>query len=123
MSRSNKLKFRWLGPFRVKTANLERGTYTLEELDGAKLGGTVAGSRLKLFHPRPDGFTVTRSMPENEQLVEAENEQLETSDVAQDDQNAQETSIFNGGGEESSLGRREQSRPERPRRPRIEVRI
>jgi hypothetical protein len=30
----------------------EKGTYVLEELDGARLGGTVAGNRLKNFHAR-----------------------------------------------------------------------
>lgn len=52
MSRVQKMKFRWLGPYRVNKANALRGTYILEELNGAVLGGTVAGNRLKRFHFR-----------------------------------------------------------------------
>jgi hypothetical protein len=35
------------------------GLYVLAEIDGAELGGTVAGNRLKLFHSRPEGFSVS----------------------------------------------------------------
>jgi hypothetical protein len=35
------------------------GSYVLAEVDSAELGGTVAGNRLKLFHPRPEGFSVS----------------------------------------------------------------
>jgi hypothetical protein len=54
MSREQKMHFRWLGPYRVKEAVPLKGTYVLEELNGAKLGGTVAGNRLKKFHPRTE---------------------------------------------------------------------
>lgn len=30
----------------------DKGTYILEELDGWRLAGTIAGDRLKSFHPR-----------------------------------------------------------------------
>jgi hypothetical protein len=54
MSRDQKMLFRWLGPYRVREAIALKGTYILEELDGAELGGTVAGNRLKRFHVRPE---------------------------------------------------------------------
>jgi len=54
MSRDQKMLFRWLGPYRVKKAITLKGTYVLEELNGAELGGTVAGNRLKRFHVRPE---------------------------------------------------------------------
>jgi hypothetical protein len=44
----NKLNFRWMGPYRV-SETFEKGYYTLEEMDGAKLKGTYAGNRLKKF--------------------------------------------------------------------------
>jgi hypothetical protein len=52
MTREQKMRFRWLGPYRVTKAIIEKGTYVLAELDGAELGGTVAGNRLKKFHVR-----------------------------------------------------------------------
>jgi len=54
MSRDQKMLFRWLGPYRIKKAIALKGTYILEELNGAELGGTVAGNRLKRFHVRPE---------------------------------------------------------------------
>jgi hypothetical protein len=52
MTREQKMRFRWLGPYRISEAVPEKGTYALEELDCAKLGGTIAGNRLKKFHVR-----------------------------------------------------------------------
>lgn len=52
MSRTQKMQFRWLGPYRIKEAIALKGTYILEELNGAELGGTVAGNRLKRFYVR-----------------------------------------------------------------------
>ena len=49
---SQKLAFKWLGPYRIHDAVKEKGTYLLEELDGSRLAGTFAGDRLKKFHPR-----------------------------------------------------------------------
>jgi hypothetical protein len=60
MTRQNKLNFRWLGPYRVVRANPNKGSFTLAEVDGTELGGTVSGNRLKLFHPRPEGFSITQ---------------------------------------------------------------
>ena len=53
-SYSHKLTFRWLGPFRIAEAFVDKGTYILEELDGARMRGTVAGCRLKRFYSRTD---------------------------------------------------------------------
>ncbi|KUJ23666.1 uncharacterized protein LY89DRAFT_679019 [Mollisia scopiformis] len=49
MSRSVKLNYRWLGPFKVSSANHGKGTYELQELDGVDKKGTFAGNRLKKF--------------------------------------------------------------------------
>jgi hypothetical protein len=58
ITRLNKFIFKWLGSYRVTRANLNRGLYVLAEVDGAELGGTVAGSRLKYFYLRPKGFSI-----------------------------------------------------------------
>ena len=50
----DKLTFRWLGPFRMAEAFVDKGTYILEELDGARMKGKVAGSRLKRFDSRTE---------------------------------------------------------------------
>lgn len=49
---SQKLAFKWLGPYRIYHAVEGKGTYMLEELDGSRLAGTFAGDRLKKLHPR-----------------------------------------------------------------------
>ncbi|KAH7069661.1 hypothetical protein BKA63DRAFT_374344, partial [Paraphoma chrysanthemicola] len=49
MSRNRKLDARWLGPYRIKTAVAEHGTYLLEDLDGTAFAHTVPGWRLKIF--------------------------------------------------------------------------
>ena len=51
-SRNTKLLSRWLGPFRVRTANHEKGSYILEEFDGTRCRGTYSGNRLKKFVKR-----------------------------------------------------------------------
>ena len=55
-SKSTKLSWRWLGPYRVATADSLKGTYTLEDMDGAKLRGTFSGNRLKKFVKRDRYF-------------------------------------------------------------------
>lgn len=47
---SAKLDYKWIGPYRIKKAWPQKGTYKLEELDGTEKAGTVAGNRLKLFN-------------------------------------------------------------------------
>ena len=64
MSRVQKMRFKWLGPYRIKEAIPVKGTYILEELNGAVLGGTVAGNRLKRFHARPE-VDADFAVPEN----------------------------------------------------------
>jgi hypothetical protein len=49
MSSDRKLNYRWLGPYRVRKAKQNKGTYWLEELDGTHLEGTFAAWRLKRF--------------------------------------------------------------------------
>ncbi|KAH6852799.1 hypothetical protein B0T12DRAFT_354182 [Alternaria alternata] len=52
MSRDRKLDTRWLGPYRVREARPDRGTYRLEDLDGTPFPHTTPGKRLKLFRQR-----------------------------------------------------------------------
>jgi hypothetical protein len=52
MSRNWKLSYKWLGPYRVRKAILEKGTYILEEFDGTPLAGTYTSNRLKKFVER-----------------------------------------------------------------------
>ena len=52
MSRSRKLSYKWLGPYRVRKAIPDKGTYILEEFDGTELAGTYSGNRLKKFVQR-----------------------------------------------------------------------
>jgi len=49
MLRNRKLSYKWLGPYRVRKAIPEKGTYILEEFDGTQLAGTYSGNRLKKF--------------------------------------------------------------------------
>jgi hypothetical protein len=51
-SYTNKLAFRWLGPYRIYEAFSDKGTFLLEELDGSPLASTIAGNRIKRFIPR-----------------------------------------------------------------------
>jgi hypothetical protein len=52
MSRVRKLSYKWLGPYRVRKAIPDKGTYFLEEFDGTELAGTYSGNRLKKFVQR-----------------------------------------------------------------------
>jgi len=68
----------------------------LAEVDGTELGGTVAGNRLELFHPRPEGFSVTAPGD-----GAAKWDTLEVLDEAENMPNAQGTSISGApGGDE-----------------------
>ena len=77
MSRLNKLSFKWLGPYRIRQANPLRGSFALAEVDGAELGGTVAGNRLKKFYPRSGEFSVTRQMDPDGDRQDQQNEDEE----------------------------------------------
>jgi len=52
MSRSRKLSYKWLGPYKVRKSIPDKGTYLLEEFDGTQLAGTYSGNRLKKFVQR-----------------------------------------------------------------------
>jgi Integrase zinc binding domain len=52
MSSKLKLAFKWLGPYRVVEAHQDKGTYILEDLQGARLRGTFPGHHLKRFYTR-----------------------------------------------------------------------
>lgn len=49
-----RLEYMWSGPYRIATANAEKGYYGLEELDGTmiEIKKAVAGNRLRRFHLR-----------------------------------------------------------------------
>jgi hypothetical protein len=55
-SRKTKLNYRWLGPYRVYSADRVKGTYTLTELDGTRIDRTYAGNRLKKFKAKNDYY-------------------------------------------------------------------
>ena len=60
MSTKVKLRYRWLGLYRIRETivrdGIPKGTYLLEDLDGTKLTGTFPGNRLKLFYTRIGAF-------------------------------------------------------------------
>ena len=45
-----KLKWRWLGPYKIAGVNALKGNYKLQELDDTMLRGVFARDRLKRFH-------------------------------------------------------------------------
>ncbi len=47
---SQKLSFKWLGPYRIFDAVKNKGTYMLEKLDGSRLASIFVGDRLKRFY-------------------------------------------------------------------------
>jgi hypothetical protein len=49
---SRKLSYKWLGPYRVRKAIPNKGTYFLEEFDGTKLASTYSSNHLKKFIQR-----------------------------------------------------------------------
>ena len=61
---TNKLGYKWLGPYQISEANSLKGNYILSELDGTLLSGTIAGNRLKNFFPRSE--RKSRPEPEDE---------------------------------------------------------
>ena len=95
MSSKFKLAFKWLGPYRVRESNSERGTYVLEDLHGARLRGTYTGNQLKRFHTRADildhecekerAAQLAADFEDDEDLVEeiSEEEEQETVEAPQ----------------------------------------
>ena len=63
---SRKLDNLWMGPYLIRVARPDLGTYLLDELDGAELSGVYAGDRLKNFFQR-EGIE-----PEDEEVDEEE---------------------------------------------------
>ena len=76
-SHSAKLRYRWLGPYRVRDKNAILGTYWLEELDGTPFRSTFNGSRLKKFFLRPGSETIRVERGEEEREGETESEKTE----------------------------------------------
>jgi hypothetical protein len=66
-STKRKLSYKWLGPYRVRSAVKEKGTYELEEFDGTPVPGTHPGNRLKKFVKRKGFYE-----PVEEEEVEGE---------------------------------------------------
>jgi hypothetical protein len=69
---SQKLKNKWLGPYRIKEVAEDRGTYLLEELDGTQLQGIYAGDRIKKFFER---YGVDEVEEKEEREAEEEDEE------------------------------------------------
>ncbi|RDW56805.1 hypothetical protein BP5796_12872 [Coleophoma crateriformis] len=90
MSKKNKLRYRWKGPFRV-TKSDKKGYYFLKELDGTPLEGTFVGNSIKPFYKRQDMYETDDELED-----ESEDEQEPESDAA-DDAIGQGTSNFSGG--------------------------
>ena len=78
---AKKLDNPWLGPYLIKEARLDLGTYLLSELDGAKLNGVYAGDRLKRFFQREgieldEAENAAESGPEEEVEEETDDKQV-----------------------------------------------
>ena len=79
---SRKLKYWWLGPYRITEANHSKSYYKLAELDGTPLAGTYAGRRLKLFYvdPLDDGDVVVGPAADDDPGVTNEEDIAEDED-------------------------------------------
>jgi reverse transcriptase-like protein/integrase-like protein len=64
-SSNTKLLWRWLGPYRVREANQQKGYYILEELDGTLLRRSYAGNRIKRFVRRDEYWVAVDSEPDS----------------------------------------------------------
>jgi hypothetical protein len=51
-----KLSFRWLGPYKVREANILKGTYILKEFNSTWLKGIYIGNCLKKFVYKKNAF-------------------------------------------------------------------
>ena len=72
-----RLDNRWMGPYVIRLARLDLGTYLVDELDGTELCGVYAGDRLKKLFQR-EGI---------------EPEDKEVDEVEDNDNNANEESV------------------------------
>ena len=68
-----------MGPFLIRVARLDLGTYLLDELDGTELSGVYAGDRLKKFFQR-EGIE-----PEDGEVDEEEDNDDITSEESMDE--------------------------------------
>lgn len=95
MSRDRKLSSKWLGPYRVSMAGEERGTYKLEDLDGARFRRTTPGWRLKLFRQREaeDVRSEDRGIVKLWDPSRWENAHVDTPTPAQDDEIGNEPQV------------------------------
>ena len=80
---SKKLDNHWLGPYIIREAKQDLGTYLLDELDCTRLQGTYAGDRLKKFYPR-EGIDV-QNQQENNESSEQESENKEQNSEGSDE--------------------------------------
>ena len=71
---SRKLDNRWMGPYLIRVAHLDFGTYLLDELDGTELSGIYATDRWKKFFQK-EGIE-----PEDEEVDEEEDNNNITSE-------------------------------------------
>ena len=79
---AKKLVYKWMGPYHVRNAIPEKGTYELEEFDGTPVPGMHPGNWLKKFVKR-EGFYVPVDA-EEEEGSEAEEGDAVMSDANRD---------------------------------------
>jgi hypothetical protein len=78
------LAYHWEGPYRVRKAIQEKGTYLLEDFDGSPLPGTYAGNRLKKFIEQKGFYeAVSPNDKESEQSPEEEENDRDIEDEAE----------------------------------------
>ena len=77
MSTAKKLAYRWMGPYCMRSAIPEKGTYKLEKFDGTLIPGTHLGNRLKKFVKREGFYIPVDTKDEEEGESEAEGEGAE----------------------------------------------
>jgi hypothetical protein len=90
MRTTTKMSFVWLGPYRVLTTNHLKGYFTLEDLDGTEMRGTVSGARLKLYHIRQGQSPAISYGEQDFRLFKRQEEAEEDMDAEGDDQEEEE---------------------------------
>ena len=104
MSRSRRLSYKWLGPYRVQKAIPDKGTYILEEFDGTKLAGTYSGNRLKKFVVRNRFYIPVAAKSEDGEGSESSNSLEEAESGENEDEGSK--------GVDEGLGESTESKPE-----------
>ena len=100
---TDKLKDRWLGPYRVVEIT-KHGTHVLEELDGTPMCGTAPPDRVKKFYPREYGGIGVEKGDEGDDEnsnegddVGSDVEEVETSDEEQiEEEGSDSDSVIDG---------------------------